>query len=112
MAKFPLDRYLKWQVGVKSLTLNHVRCLIMPFPVLSVRSLIFPSLQSLAIMNDIKDTNDWKYAFRHVPSRKTGLKNEDIKQANLENLSNYASAKLIREQYRRNLVYDLLTKET
>lgn len=49
MAKFPLDKYLQWGSGSgKSLTLNHC----------------------LSILLDVKQTGDWKYAFRHVPKRK------------------------------------------
>lgn len=72
---------------------------------------VFP-LQSLAIMNDLKEKNDWNYALRHVPSRKimsrdgSGGQNEE----KLEKMSNQMSAKTIREQYRRNVVYDLLVE--
>lgn len=48
MACFPLDRYLDWNTGSKSLTLN----------------------QSLSIMLDIKYTGNWMEAFKHVPKRK------------------------------------------
>ncbi|XP_022918293.1 mitochondrial ribonuclease P protein 1 homolog [Onthophagus taurus] len=49
MQKFPLDKYLSWGAGSgKSLTLNQV----------------------LSILLDVKRTNDWKYALRHVPKRK------------------------------------------
>lgn len=49
MAKLPLDKYLQWGSGSgKSLTLN----------------------QCISILLDVKRTNDWKYALRHVPKRK------------------------------------------
>lgn len=49
MQKFPLDKYLQWSSGSgKTLTLN----------------------QCLQILLDIKKTDDWKYALRHVPKRK------------------------------------------
>lgn len=49
MVKLPLDRYLQWGAGSgKSLTLN----------------------QCISILLDVKRTNDWKYALRHVPCRK------------------------------------------
>lgn len=55
MARFPLERYLSWQVGSKSLTLN----------------------QSLSIMLDVKYTGSWKEALKHVPSRKTDTRNAE-----------------------------------
>lgn len=48
MAKFPLDRYLKWTLGNKSLTLN----------------------QAVDILLEMKLTNDWQKALVHVPRRK------------------------------------------
>ncbi|XP_064079245.1 mitochondrial ribonuclease P protein 1 homolog [Macrobrachium nipponense] len=48
MQKFPLERYLEWGVGGKSLTVN----------------------QTVNIMLDLKHTGDWKYALRHIPKRK------------------------------------------
>lgn len=61
-------------------------------------------------MNEMKQTNDWKLAFRHVPSRKLQeIKN--LTQRDLEKMNNYNSARLIREHFRRNLVYDLIEKE-
>lgn len=61
-------------------------------------------------MNEIKQTNDWKLAFRHVPPRKTHeIKN--LTQHDLEKMNNSHSARLIREHFRRNLVYDLIEKE-
>lgn len=51
--KLPLDRYLYWGVGGKSLTLNQMVCILL----------------------DVKETGDWEYALRHVPKRK--LKNEE-----------------------------------
>lgn len=55
MAKFPFDKYLAWGAGSgKSLTLN----------------------QAVAILSDVKETGDWKYALRHVPRRKLAYTNE------------------------------------
>ncbi|XP_039957335.1 mitochondrial ribonuclease P protein 1 homolog [Bactrocera tryoni] len=49
MARLPLDRYLQWGAGSgKSLTLN----------------------QMVNILLDLKSTNDWTQALRHVPRRK------------------------------------------
>ncbi|KAH8279091.1 hypothetical protein KR026_001569 [Drosophila bipectinata] len=49
MARLPLDRYLQWGSGSgKSLTLN----------------------QMINIMLDLKKTNDWNTALKHVPRRK------------------------------------------
>ena len=48
-AKFPLDGYLSWKAGSgKNLSINNC----------------------VNIMVDIKQTNDWEYALRTVPSRK------------------------------------------
>lgn len=52
MACFPLDRYLDWHIGSKSLTLN----------------------QSLSIILDMKYTGKWMEALKHVPKRKTDRK--------------------------------------
>lgn len=51
MAKFPLDRYLEWGIGTKSLTIN----------------------QCLDIMLDLRVTGDWDKALVHVPRRKIRL---------------------------------------
>ncbi|KAF6209539.1 hypothetical protein GE061_015287 [Apolygus lucorum] len=48
MAKLPLDRYLDWGMGTKSLTINQV----------------------MSIMLDMKVTNNWPKALKHVPQRK------------------------------------------
>lgn len=44
----PLDKYLKWGSGTKSLAINQV----------------------YSIMKTLRDTGDWKEAFKHVPQRK------------------------------------------
>ena len=50
VAKFPLDSYLDWKAGSgKSLNLNHC----------------------VEILGHIKLTNDWEYALKVIPSRKT-----------------------------------------
>lgn len=54
MACFPLDRYLDWHIGSKSLTLN----------------------QSLNILLDFKYTGNWMEALKHVPKRKTERKDD------------------------------------
>ncbi|XP_014254239.1 mitochondrial ribonuclease P protein 1 homolog [Cimex lectularius] len=48
MAKLPLDRYLDWNLGSKSLTLDQV----------------------LKIMLDMKVTGNWETSLQHVPKRK------------------------------------------
>ncbi|CAG0886422.1 unnamed protein product [Darwinula stevensoni] len=48
MQKLPLDTYLNWGMGHKTLTLNQV----------------------MEILLDAKHYKDWKYALRHVPKRK------------------------------------------
>jgi len=48
MAQLPLDRYLEWGLGTKSLTINQV----------------------LKILLDVRVTKDWTQAFQHVPQRK------------------------------------------
>ncbi|GAB6026913.1 hypothetical protein CHUAL_013557 [Chamberlinius hualienensis] len=48
MARLPLDYYLEWGSGDKTLTLD----------------------QMLKILLEIKNTNDWNTAFKHVPKRK------------------------------------------
>lgn len=48
MAKLPLDKYLDWGKGGKSLTIN----------------------QMLEILSEMKNTNDWNQALRFVPRRK------------------------------------------
>ncbi|XP_053563536.1 tRNA methyltransferase 10 homolog C [Bombina bombina] len=47
-ARLPLDRYLKWDVGAKNLTLD----------------------QMIRILTCIKDTGDWEKALSYVPTRK------------------------------------------
>ncbi|KAK7078379.1 tRNA methyltransferase 10 C [Halocaridina rubra] len=61
MQKFPLDRYLDWGIGGKSLTLN----------------------QTLEILLDMKNTDDWTYSLRHIPRRK--LKQTEGSQERLKN---------------------------
>jgi mitochondrial ribonuclease P protein 1 len=48
MAKLPLDRYLMWGIGSKSLAIN----------------------QMIEILLEMNATNDWKKAFEFVPKRK------------------------------------------
>ncbi|KAL1463306.1 hypothetical protein WDU94_015069 [Cyamophila willieti] len=90
-AKLPLDNFLDWGQGNKSLTLNQV----------------------MAIMNDWKRTNDWKYSFRHIPKRKLNPESVDdsLYLAQKENEQHgQVSPKFIRERKKRQLVYDLLLK--
>lgn len=48
LRKLPLDKYLVWGMGGKSLTIN----------------------QMILIMLDLRRTGDWKAALEHVPKRK------------------------------------------
>lgn len=49
MAKLPLDRFLEWGPGSKkNLNINHM----------------------VPILADLKISNDWEFALRHVPRRK------------------------------------------
>ncbi|XP_068248840.1 mitochondrial ribonuclease P protein 1 homolog [Palaemon carinicauda] len=61
MRKFPLERYINWGQGHKSLTIN----------------------QCVNIILDLKHTGDWKYSLRHIPRRK--LKRYEDSQTELEN---------------------------
>nr|XP_053627253.1 mitochondrial ribonuclease P protein 1 homolog [Cherax quadricarinatus] len=56
MKKLPLDRYLPWGIGGKSLTINQV----------------------VNIMLDMKHTDDWQYSLRHVPRRKLQSTNSEV----------------------------------
>uniref|UniRef100_A0A146LVF6 RNA (guanine-9-)-methyltransferase domain-containing protein 1 n=1 Tax=Lygus hesperus TaxID=30085 RepID=A0A146LVF6_LYGHE len=73
MAKLPLDRYLDWGMGTKSLTINQV----------------------MSIMLDMKVTNNWTKALKHVPQRK--IKEENEKRVERTKKSNKFS---IRQLYR------------
>uniref|UniRef100_A0A0A9VVC1 RNA (guanine-9-)-methyltransferase domain-containing protein 1 n=1 Tax=Lygus hesperus TaxID=30085 RepID=A0A0A9VVC1_LYGHE len=73
MAKLPLDRYLDWGMGTKSLTINQV----------------------MSIMLDMKVTNNWPKALKHVPQRK--IKEENEKRVERTKKSNKFS---IRQLYR------------
>lgn len=53
-AKFPLDRYLDWNSGTKSLTIN----------------------QALNVMLDLRVSGDWDKALIHVPKRKLRTEQE------------------------------------
>ncbi len=67
-------------------------------------SLLF---QCVAIMGDKKCGLSWSEAFKHIPSRKiAGPKYTN--EFEIEKEENHITAKSIREQYRKNLVYDLL----
>ncbi|KAI5751916.1 hypothetical protein M8J77_012055 [Diaphorina citri] len=88
-AKLPLDNFLDWGTGHKSLTLNQV----------------------LAIMNDWRRTNDWKYSFRHIPKRKLNRGDDSLYLNQNEGRNDSKiSAKFIKERKKRQLVYDLLLK--
>ncbi|KAK7078378.1 tRNA methyltransferase 10 C [Halocaridina rubra] len=58
--RLPIDRYLSWGTGKKTLTFNCV----------------------LKILLDMRETGDWNYAFRHIPKSK--LKNFEDSQARLQ----------------------------
>lgn len=88
-AKLPLDNFLDWGSGNKSLTLNQV----------------------MAIMNDWRKTNDWKYALRHIPKRKLNQPDDNrMYLAREESSHTEVSSKFIKERKKRQLVYDLLLK--
>jgi len=61
------------------------------------------------IMADLKVNNNWVEALRHIPRRK--LLEVDAYQRGLIGNSNKLSAKQIREDFRRNAVYNLLIKK-
>ncbi|XP_050432221.1 mitochondrial ribonuclease P protein 1 homolog [Adelges cooleyi] len=86
MAKLPLDLYLDWKQGTKNLTIN----------------------QMIMIMADLKIDNDWTNALRHIPRRK--LLEVDAYQRGYRG-NNKVTAKRIREDFKRNSVYDLLLKK-
>lgn len=91
-AKLPLDNFLDWGTGHKSLTLNQV----------------------MAIMNDWRRTNDWNYSFRHIPRRKLNHQHSDessyLGDNSRDTRCSEVSAKFIKERKKRQLVYDLLLK--
>lgn len=63
----------------------------------------------MGILNDLKDGQSWPEAFKHVPKRKLGGSNlGDLEE---DDKPNPLSAKTIRDNYRKNFVYDLLLKE-
>ncbi|XP_054287155.1 mitochondrial ribonuclease P protein 1 homolog [Macrosteles quadrilineatus] len=57
MAQLPLDRYLEWGLGNKSLTVNQV----------------------VKIMHDLQVTGNWDTAFKHVPRRKIRVPGEHVR---------------------------------
>ncbi|KAK9502174.1 hypothetical protein O3M35_012757 [Rhynocoris fuscipes] len=68
MAKLPLDRYLDWGIGTKSLTIN----------------------QCLKIMLDVRVSGDWEKALVHVPKRKIKTE-EQVKELIRRQSGNYYS---------------------
>uniref|UniRef100_A0A1B6FKU1 RNA (guanine-9-)-methyltransferase domain-containing protein 1 n=1 Tax=Cuerna arida TaxID=1464854 RepID=A0A1B6FKU1_9HEMI len=57
MAQLPLDRYLDWGLGTKSLTINQV----------------------LKILLDVRTTGDWNLALTNVPKRKVKQPGEQVR---------------------------------
>ncbi|KAF0761853.1 mitochondrial ribonuclease P protein 1 [Aphis craccivora] len=87
MAKLPLDLYLDWKQGTKNLTIN----------------------QMIMIMADLKINNNWVEALKHIPRRKL-LEVDAYQRGHIGN-NQRISAKRIREDFRRNSVYNLLIKK-
>ncbi|KAL4122983.1 hypothetical protein QTP88_015220 [Uroleucon formosanum] len=87
MAKLPLDLYLDWKQGTKNLTIN----------------------QMIMIMADLKIDNNWVSALKHIPKRK--ILDVDGYQRGLVGSNHKISAKRIRDDFRRNSVYNLLIKK-
>lgn len=61
------------------------------------------------IMADLKVDNNWVNALKHIPRRKL-LEVTDY-QRGLQVNNNKSSAKRIKEEFRRNSVYNLLIKK-
>lgn len=64
----------------------------------------------IMIMGDIKLDNNWTNALRHIPRRK--LLEADAYQRGLKGSNHKISAKRIKEDFRRNSVYNLLMKKS
>lgn len=68
-------------------------------------------LQMICIMNDIKEGQSWTEAFRHVPRRKLTSSNTRELEDREDNYDpSPLTAKAIRDNYRKNFIYDLLLK--
>lgn len=63
----------------------------------------------IMILADLKVDNDWVNALRHIPSRKI-LNVENYQRGVIGNNHN-VTAKRIKEDFRRNSVYNLLLKK-
>lgn len=61
------------------------------------------------IMADLKMDNNWINALRHIPRRKI-LEVDAYQRSHLKN-NNRVTTKSIRENFRKNSVYDLLIKK-
>lgn len=61
-------------------------------------------------MADLKVDNDWVNALRHIPRRKL-LEVDSYQRRPLGNNHHKLSTKRIREDFRRNSVYNLLIKK-
>lgn len=61
------------------------------------------------IMADLKLDNNWPNALKHIPRRK--LLEADAYQRGLKGSGHKLSAQRIREDFRRNSVYNLLLKK-
>jgi ribonuclease P protein 1 len=64
----------------------------------------------IMIMADLKIDNNWINALRHIPRRKI-LEDNAYQRKPVEN-SNKLSAKKIKDNFRRNSVYNLLLKKS
>lgn len=61
------------------------------------------------IMADLKIDNNWKNALKHIPRRK--LLEADAYQRGLTGSKHNLTAKRIRNDFRRNSIYNLLIKK-
>lgn len=68
------------------------------------------SFQMLMIMADLKMNNNWVEALKHIPKRKLLLDFDSYQRGPIGN-NHKLSAKRIRDDFRRNSVYNLLIKK-
>lgn len=76
----------------------------------SYSAIRFFFLQVLAIINELKDGQSWPEALKHVPCKRVEI-NSDFDNADNSNKIIRLTAHSIRENYRKNLVYDLLLQK-
>lgn len=77
------------------------------FSLVSVQLLLQKFLQVLAIINELKDGQSWPEALKHVPRNRVEH-DMDIDNFDKPEKINRLTAAAIRENYRKNFVYDLL----